>query len=138
MRQAQDISVYKYNVNRTVKLGPLVYIMDIDGNRDGFMCISTIRPSYEEVWLNAIKFQSPSEGYIAFQGESNGQLQFIYGNKNSVLQQCVHPRLYNEPVVLWGKNTNICSDVQPGCSPIFGYSPQGLAVCKSKNILVCL
>lgn len=134
MKQAQDI-LYKYKVNRTIQLGPLVYIIDIDGNRDGVMCLST---SGSEVWFKNIQFHSPSGGYIAFQGEMNGQLQFIYGNKNSVLKQCVKSQLYIEPVVLWGKNTNICTDVQLGCSPIFGYSPQGLAVGKSGHIWVCL
>lgn len=105
MKQAQDISLYKYKVNRTIQLGPLVYIIDIDGNRDGVMCLST--SSSVEVWYKNIQCQSPSGGYVAFQGEMNGQLQFIYGNKNSVLKQCVKSQLCIEPVVLWGKNTNI-------------------------------
>lgn len=128
--------MYKYKVNRTIQLGPLVCIIDIDGNRDGVMCLST--SSSVELWYKNIQCQSPSGGYVAFQGEMSGQLQFIYGNKNSVLKQCVKSQLCIEPVVLWGKNTNICTDVQPGCSPIFGYSPQGLAVGKSGHIWVCL
>lgn len=102
------------------------------------MCVSTSGCSSVELWSKTIQFHSPSHGYIAFQGEMNGQLQFIYGNKNSVLKQCVKSQLYIEPVVLWGENTNICTDAQPGCSPIFGYSPQGLVVGKSGHIWVCL
>lgn len=93
--------MYKYKVNRTIQLGPLVYIIDIVGNRDGVMCLST--SSSVEVWYKNIQFQSPLGGYVAFQGEMNGQLQFIYGNKNSVLKQCVKSQLCIEPVVLWGK-----------------------------------
>lgn len=138
LRQAQDISLYKYNVNRTVELGSSVYIIDIDCNKDGVMCISTSRPLINRVYSKTVMFQPYSEGYVAFQGESNGQLQFIYGNKNSVLQQCENTQLYNEPVVLWGENTKMTTDEQLGSSPIFGYSPQGLVVGKSGDILICL
>lgn len=76
---------------------------------------------------------------------------YIYGNKNSVVkEQSMFEGFYNDwpslrktdnPVVLWGENDKLRQGVQKsplGCSPIFDYSPQGLTVLESGDVLICL
>lgn len=121
-RQAQVSTSLRYTVLKTIPLKQHVYVFDISLNQKGDVGISVVKNGQSL----PVRFYSPYGLYIALQDET-----LICATKDSVLKggAIFWPvlRTYNNPLIL-----------AAGCSPVLGYTPQGITVCKSGDILVCL
>lgn len=153
-RQAQVLTSLVYKIDRTIVFDHRVYVFDIDCSREGHLCLSTIWSTVIE--SKFVLFQSQSGLYVALKEKGINRFPhyiYIYGYKNSVVKEqskfsgfyndCQLPILHktDKPVVLWGENDKLTQGDQKsplGCSPIFDYSPQGLTVLESGDILICL
>lgn len=121
-RQAQVSSSLRYTVLKTIPLERRLYIFDISLNQKGDVGISVVKNRQSL----PVRFCSPYGLYIALQDDT-----LICATKDSVL---IGGSIF-WPVLSTYSNTLIPA---AGCSPVLGYTPQGITVCKSGNILVCL
>lgn len=121
-RQAKVSRSLRYTVLKTIPLKQRVYVFDISLNQKRDLGISVVKNGQSL----PVRFYSPYGLYIALQDET-----LICATKDSVLKggAIFWPvlRTYNNPLIL-----------AAGCSPVLGYTPQGITVCKSGDILVCL
>lgn len=136
-----------------------MYMFDIGRSSKGYMCISASNNFHSDSYPSRnhesdIFFTSPSGLYIALEEKGiRRELNCVYGTHNSVKQQQAAPlqipygrgdtpqinqkeRLQlGVSRILWGEDED---PLHRGCGSKLGFTPQGIAVTKSGDILICL
>lgn len=128
-RQARDKSAVVYQIESTIPLGQRLYTVDICCSKKNEVGISAVNSDGRHK-VNGVEMFSPSGLYVTYDWYSN----FVYGTEDSVFfRRTGEPR----DNIIWPR-TDLQDPIKFRSLPKKGFSPQGLAVHRSKGTLICL
>eukprot|EP00105_Crassostrea_gigas_P040659 XP_019924807.1 PREDICTED: uncharacterized protein LOC109619369 [Crassostrea gigas] len=128
--EAQVLSSLVYRIKRTIPLGCWLYVFDIDCSPEGSLCLSAINIKDYKAKLKSILFTSPYGRYMA----TNSSTDYYYTSVNSVFKVMLSD-FSKEKKKIWPVEVR---KPNPGCITNDGYTPQGITVRKSGDVLICL
>lgn len=118
-----------YRIKKTIPLGCRLYVLDVDCSPDGFLCLSAINIGDYKTKSEPILFTSPYGRYMA----AGSSTDYYCTSVNSVFKVIV-PSIFPK-IKIWPVHDK---KPNPECITNDGYTPQGITVRKTGDVLICL